>query len=193
MPTFTSPVTVAELQTYLRDSSTDPALLTFYQSLLDTATEKVYTWLDRDYTALALKTEVFIGGGTLWHFTKYPVGTLQSWTTSDIDGVTDTRSVADLLIRLGGRAVPCVNDVFSADLEHTLTYKQPSTVTCPETVRQVITEVAAILFDESRQGVGSLGVETLSTYEDINHERAIFISLEDRHRAMLAPYQRAAV
>jgi hypothetical protein len=186
-------VTVAELQTYLHDSSTDPDLLDFYQALLDTATENVYDWLDRDYTASATKSETFIGGGTLWHFTKYPVATLLSWTTSDIDGVLETRDVADLIIRLGGRALQCVNDVFSSDLEHTITYKQPASITCPETVRQAILEIAAIMFDESRQGSGALGLETLSTYEDLNHERARFLSLVDRHAAMLSPYRRAAL
>jgi hypothetical protein len=178
---------------YLHDSSTDTDLLDFYQTLLDTATERVYDWLDRDYTASATKSETFIGGGTLWHFTKYPVATLVSWTTSDIDGVTDTRDVTDLIIRLGGRALQCTNDVFSSDLEHTIGYAQPASITCPETVRQAILEIASIMFDESRQGSGALGLDTLSTYEDLNHERAVFRTLTDRHAQMLTPYRRAAL
>ena len=53
MPTYTPPVSRAEFQTYLKDASTDATLLAFYDALLNAATEYVYAWLDRDYTASA--------------------------------------------------------------------------------------------------------------------------------------------
>ena len=78
MPTFPSPVLLSEFQSYLKDTTTDAGILAFYQSLLYTATEKVYTYLDRDYTPNAVKTDVFFGRGLQVHRMQNPAGTLIS-------------------------------------------------------------------------------------------------------------------
>ena len=83
MPTFTSPVALADFQTYLKDSSVDPTVTGFFQTCLDAATEAVYTWLDRDYTASATKTDIFWGDDTQFYAPKHPAGSLLSWTYTD--------------------------------------------------------------------------------------------------------------
>jgi hypothetical protein len=80
-----------------------------------------------------------------------------------------------------------------ANAEHRIKYQQPSTLTCPETVRQVITEIAATLFAASNQGNASLGM-IASTFKDGETlERDRFQDLSARHRAMLQPYRRIAI
>src|SRR4051812_45890419 len=98
MSTFPSPVSVAELQTYLRDATTDTSMLDFYQSLLDTATEKIYTYLDRDYTPEAVKTDIFFGNGLHIHRMNNSCGTLINWHSCDIDGNIVTLDIAELVL-----------------------------------------------------------------------------------------------
>ena len=98
MPTFPSPVTVSQLQTYLHDISTDPSILAFYGSLLNTATEKVYAYLDRDYTPNAIKADVFFGGGEQIHRMQYPAGSFISWKYYDEHGAETVANTGDIAL-----------------------------------------------------------------------------------------------
>ncbi|SRR5579883_507200 len=193
MPTFTSPVTVADLQTYLRDVSTDTTLLGFYQTLLDTATESVYTWLDRDYTALATKTDRFWGDDTEFYAPHYPAGSFVSWSYIDMNGFVTSLDISDLLIRANGYLVQAKTKRFVSGAEHAITYKQPATLVCPETVKQVIVEIAAQLFDESNQGAGTRGLLLATSNDGISTDRERFLDLSERHKEMLRPYKRYPV
>jgi hypothetical protein len=186
-------VSLADFQTYLKDSSTDATLLAFYQSLLDAATELVYTWLGRDYTPGAVKTDVFWGDDSQWHATQFPVSGIVSWSYRDLDNTLTTPDSSDLVIRNDGQVLQARTLTFVANAEHRIKYQQPGTLTCPETVRQVITEIAAGLFAASHQGDASLGMISSTFKDGESLERDRFQDLTSRHRAMLQPYRRLAI
>ncbi len=193
MPTFTSPVALADFQTYLKDSSVDPTVTGFFQTCLNAATEAVYSWLDRDYTALATKSNIFWGDDTQFYAPRRQAGSLTSWTFTDLSGTVTTQSVSDLLIRANGYLVQTLTQTFQSGAEHTITYKQPSALTCPETVMEVITEIAAILFQQSNQGAGNLNLFSISSHDGAAYERDRFLDLSERHKDMLRPYKRYPV
>lgn len=193
MPTFPSPVALADFQTYLKDSSSDPTVTGFFQTCLNAATEAVYTWLDRDYTALATKTDIFWGDDTAFYAPRHQAGSITSWTYTDLSGTVTTESVSNLLIRANGYLIQSLADPFQCGAEHTLSYKQPSTLTCPETVMEVITEIAAWLFEQSKQGTGNLALDTISAKDGAAYERDRFLDLSERHKEMLRPYKRYPV
>jgi hypothetical protein len=193
MPTFTSPVSVANFQVYLKDTSTDTTLLAFYQTILNNATEAVYTWLDRDYTASASKTDIFWGDGTQFHAPRHQSAAFTSWTYTDLSGTTTNPGTSDLITRANGFLIQTKTNKFVCGAEHTLTYTQPSTLTCPEQVMQVITEIAAIQFEQSNQGTGSLGIDLASSRDGVSDDRERFLDLSQLHKDMLRPYKRYPV
>lgn len=193
MPTYTSPVALTDFQTYLKDSSSDPTVTGFFQTCLNAATEAVYTWLDRDYTALATKTDTFWGDDTQFYAPKHQAGSITAWTFTDLSGTVTTQSVSDLLIRANGYLIQTLTQTFQCGAEHTITYKQPSTLTCPETVAEVITELAAELFQQSNQGAGTLALYSLSAKEGTADARERFLDLSEHHKEMLRPYKRYPV
>ena len=193
MPTYSSPVSVADLQTYLNDISTDPTLLAFYQTLLDTSTEYVYTWLDRDYTASAAKSDVFFGNETDTHRLHSAAETISSISLKSPLGDITTIDPADCLLFGSGMLLRLKSAVFEFDQEYTIIYHQPSSLSCPESVRQVILEHAAISFNESARGGGTLG-EAISFVRTLTEsDRLKYLDLSDRHQAMLRPYKRYPV
>src|SRR3989442_15141828 len=102
MPTYPCPIPLPEFQTYLKDASIDPVVLGFFQTCLDSATDYVYDWLDRDYTAAATKTDLFWGDDTRFYAPRHQCGQLLSWSYTDLAGTTTTLSLGDLLIRSNG-------------------------------------------------------------------------------------------
>ena len=58
---------------------------------------------------------------------------------------------------------------------------------------QVITEVAALIYEESKQGGARLGVVVESDRSDTGGERTRYLDLSQRQIAMLAPYKRVAI
>lgn len=193
MPTFISPVSLSEFQRYLKDTTTDTAILALYQSLLDTATEKVYTYLDRDYTPSAPKTDIFWGTGMHTHRMNNQAGALTSWKYYDAKGNETVVSISELVLMANGMITVAANKRFECAFEHRIVYTQPVLLTCPESVKQVIIEVAAIVFEESKQGAGNLGKLTESVKADADFERVRYLDLSSRQRMMLAPYKRIAV
>jgi hypothetical protein len=193
MPTYPSPVTVPAFQLYLNDLSGDPTILGFFQTLLDTATERVYTYLDLDFTANAAKNEVFTGNDTDYFRLHQPASSITTWIATDLDGVATPQSIAPLHLFENGMLLVNSQGTFASGYEHSFSYKTPVSLTCPETVRQVITEIAAVMLRESKQGAGSLS-KAIDMYRDTaSLARSEFIELDDRHRAMLSPYKRYAV
>jgi hypothetical protein len=196
MATYTSPVSLANFQTYLKDSSTDTTLTGFYQSLLDTATEYVYNWLDRDYTASASKTDIFWGDDTQFYAPRHQAGTLTSWHYLDSSGVDTNVGTSDLMLRANGYLIQASTKSFISGVEHRLVYAQPSTLTCPETIRQVVMELAALYFEASNQGEGSLGLLMLASRDGglgSFSDRERFGDLTERHKETLRPYKRYPV
>lgn len=193
MPTYTSPVTVPGFQLYINDLSGDPTILSFFQTLLDTATERVYTYLDLDFTANAAKTEIFEGNDTDYVRLHQPASSVTSWITTDINGVATPQSIAPLHLFENGILLVNSQGTFDSSYEHSISYKTPLSLTCPETVRQVITEIAAVMLRESKQGAGSLS-KAIDLYRDTaSLVRSEYVELTDRHRAMLSPYKRYAI
>jgi hypothetical protein len=193
MPTFTSPVALTDFQTYLKDASTDTTVTGFFQTCLNAATEAVYTWLDRDYTASASKTDVFWGDDTQFYAPRHQAGALTAWTYTDLSGTVTTVGTSDLLIRGNGYLLQTLTHRFQREAEHTLTYTQPSTLTCPETVKQVITEIAALLYQASNQSTGSLGMLIAYAQDGSATDRERFLDLSALHKDMLRPYKRYPV
>jgi hypothetical protein len=193
MPTFTSPVSLAEFQSYLRDTSTDVDILAFYQSLLDTATEKIYTFLDRDYTPSAVKTDVFFGRGLHVHRMKHPAGALISWKYYDEFGEETIGDVATLVLFANGQVVAGAIEKFASGFEHRLKYSLPASLTCPETVKQVILETSAIMYEESKLGGARLGIGTQLDLFNSGEERYRYVDLSSRQVAMLAGYRRVGI
>ncbi len=193
MPTFTSPVALTDFQTYLKDVSTDTTVTGFFQTCLNAATEAVYTWLDRDFTASAAKTDTFWGNDAPFYRPRHPVGALTAWSYTDLSGTVTNVGTSDLLIRSNGYLIQTLTHRFQVGAEHTISYTQPSTLACPETVLHVIVEVAALFYQNSNQGVGSLGVmiSTMRESTSTDHER--FLDLSTRHKEMLRPYKRYPV
>jgi hypothetical protein len=60
-------------------------------------------------------------------------------------------------------------------------------------VRQVITEIAAIVYEESKQGGMRLGIMMESGKNDAASDRVRYADLSARQKEMLAPYKRMAV
>jgi hypothetical protein len=193
MPTFPSPVSVTSFKEYLRDGTTDTTLLAFYASLLDTATEKIYTFLGRDYTPSASKTDIFFGNGYHVHRMENPSETLTFWKTFDINGILTTQDLSELVIMANGEIVVNSSRTFDRKLEHRIAYSQPAALTCPESVMQVITEVAAIILEESKQGSARLGIMTESDKAGTATERFRYLDLTERQKEMLSPYKRIPV
>jgi len=193
MSTYLSPVSLADFQTYLKDTTTDTTILAFYQSLLDTATEKIYTYLDRDYTASVAKTDVFWGQGLHVHRMQNPAGSLVSWKYYDKKGTETVANIADLTLLSNGSIVIGAEKTFLRGFEHRLKYLQPSALTCPETVKQIIIETAAMIFEDSKQGRDQLGLFSDAEKFDTTATRVRYIDLSERQKAMLAPYKRYAV
>ena len=193
MSTFPSPVSLADFQNYLKDTTTDTGILAFYQSLLDTATEKIYDYLDCDYTPSAAKTDIFFGTGRHIHRMFNPAGTLHTWKYYDKFGTETVVSISELVLMANGMLVVAAQKKFECEFEHRITYSQPSTLTCPETVKLVITEIAAVIFEESKQGSDRLGVETESDKNDTTISRIRYLDLSQAHIQMLSPYKRVAV
>lgn len=196
MATYTSPVSLADFQVYLHDTSTDTTLTGFYQSCLDASTEYVYTWLDRDYTASASKTDTFWGDDTQFYAPRHQVGSLTSWHTIAPDGTDTNVGTSDLLVRANGYLLQSKTLTFQSGVEHKIIYAQPSSLACPETVKQVITEIASQMFQSSNQGEGVLGLVT-ATLADASsggsYNRERFQDLSERHKEMLRPYKRYPV
>ena len=193
MSTFPSPVSLSDFQRYLKDPTTDTAIQAFYQSLLDMATEKIYTYLDRDYTPNVAKTDVFWGRGMAVHRLQHPAGSFVSWKYYDDIGAETVANVADLALLSNGMIAVGAVHKFLFGYEHRLKYLTPTTLTCPETVMQIITEVAALAFEESKQGGGRLGIYSESDRSDTSADRARYSDLTERQKAMLAPYKRYPV
>ena len=122
-----------------------------------------------------------------------PCETLTFWKTLDTHGNLVTQDLTELVLMANGEIVVNMTQRFSSKLEHRIKYSQPSTLTCPEAVMQVITEVAAIIFEESKLGGARLGIELESDKKDSSGDRARYIDLTPRHIEMLAPYKRMAI
>ncbi len=193
MPTFPSPVSLSDFQSYLKDTTTDTGILAFYQSLLNTATEKIYTYLDRDYTPGAVKTDIFFGRGLQVHRMQYPAGALISWKYYDKTGAETVANIADLVLLANGSIAVGAVMKFLWGYEHRLKYSLPSTLTCPETIRLIITEVAAVIYEESKLGSGRLGIMIESDKNDTSNDRLRYSDLSERQKAMLSPYKKYAI
>lgn len=193
MATYPSPVSVPDFQKYINDLSADPAVLAFFQSLLDTATERIYTYLDTDFTASAVKTDIFWGDGSNYHRLHLHADAVTMWKTVDEQGTIVTMDITKMHLFEKGLMIVLSEGTFECEKEHQIAYTLPSALVCPETVRQVITEVAAVMLRESKQGGGTLG-EQLDQFHDANGTtREVYFELTDRHRDALSPYKRYAV
>ncbi len=187
-----SPVTISQFQVYLKDTSTDPALLTFYQSLLDATTNKIATYLDRDFTALAHTHDTFWGNNTNEHILHDAASSVLTWTYTDLDGHIQTGSNTDLILFEEGRLVRNKVTIFEENVEYTINYANTSTG-WPQAVEQVIIEDAAILFNESNQGGGTLAELIASSREGQFTERVRYTDLTQAHEKILNMYKRFAV
>jgi hypothetical protein len=185
MPTYPPPVPLPDLQRYLKDSSTDANVIALLTDAINVATERVYTYLDRDYTPNAAKTDVFIGNDHAYHFLRYPAGALTSWKYYDSGGEETDVGASYLKLFSNGRLIVSKEKKFLSAYEHRVGYTTPASLTCPEMVRQVIIEIAADIFEASKQGVGKFGI---TREHDIEYQ-----SLSPRHEYLLAPYRRMPV
>jgi hypothetical protein len=162
---MTSPVTVEELQYYLRDQSTDPDLLDYFQSLLDIATHFVYTHLDREYDALAAFTEIFWGDDGNAVRLRHRAGAITGWKYYDEEGTETNEGTSDLGLRENGHLVIAGTKRFLRGYEHRVSYTLPASLECPAPVKQLVIELAAVLFYRSGQGQGTLSTQDLTEHQ----------------------------
>jgi hypothetical protein len=174
---MTSPATVEELQYYLKDESSDGDLLDYFQSLLYTATQFVYTYLDREYTPSTSFTEIFWGDDGNAVRLRHRAGAITSWKYYDEAGNETIEDSIDLGLREDGNLIIAGTKRFLAGYEHRIVYTLPGSLVCPEPIKQCVIELAAMLFNKSNQGHG-----TLST-----------LDLEPHQLAVLRMYKRVAV
>jgi hypothetical protein len=193
MPTYPPAISVPEFQTYLKDASTDPDLLVFFSVIIDIATEYVFTWLDRDFSASAIKTQIFEGNNANDLRLHSAAQTLNSWETVDDQGAVTVQPISDLILFDSGNRVHAKTLRFDRGLEHHITYHQPSSLACPETVRQVVLEFAVQIFQESSQGLGILGESITASRDGSLSDRVKYADLSDRHKELLRMYKRYPV
>ena len=193
MPTYLSPVSVTDFQAYINDTSLDPDILNFYKTLLDRATERIYRYLDLDFTAEAPKTESFWGNGANYHRLHQPAGIITSWEAIDLTGSSIVMDTSKLVLYENGKYIHLKEGFFDRNLEHRIGYELPESLSAPETVQQVIIEVAATMLRESNKGAGALGESSESTRENDSSISQQFYELEDRHRQLLSAYRRYAL
>jgi hypothetical protein len=182
MPTYPPPIPLTDLQRFLKDSSTDPNVVALLTEAINVATERVYTYLDRDYTANAAKLDVFLGNDRAYRFLRHPAGVLTSWKHYDAGGVETDVGASSLKLFANGKLVVSKEKTFLSGYEHRIGYTTPASLICPEMVRQVILEIAADMFEESKQGAGEFGIARDAQLE--------YLPLAERHLYMLAPYRR---
>jgi hypothetical protein len=185
MPTYIPPVTVSELQNYLNDTSTDPDVLLLYEDAINAATERTYTYLGRDYTP-GVRTSIFWGDGGSCHSLIEPALTIHTWTYRDTEGTLSVGDISKLQLFELGRLIIAHDVTFESGYEHYITYT-PIPVLCPETVKQVIIEIAATIYEESKRGRGILIIES-EWQTGSSGER--YKELDDQHKKVLAPYRR---
>jgi hypothetical protein len=161
---MTSPATVEELQYYLKDESSDPDLLDYFQSLLDIATEFVYTYLDREYTASTSFTQIFWGVDGNAVRLPHRAGAITSWKYYDETGDETIEDVSDLGLRENGNLIIAGTKTFLSGYEHRIVYTLPVSLECPKPVKQCVIELAAILFNKSNQGHGTLSTLDLEPH-----------------------------
>ena len=193
MPTYTSPVALADFQEYLKDSSTDAGLLAFFQSLLDASTEYVYTWLDRDFTPSATKTDTFMGTNTNEHRLHSAADHIVSWQYRDSQGVVSVPSSSEIVLFESGLRAKLKTMTFGLGYEYQIVYVQPASLACPESVRQVILERTAVMYQDSNQGEGIIGIEMNYARDQAYLERASYRDLSPEHKEILRMYKRYSV
>ena len=193
MPTYTSPVSVADFQSYINDTSEDEDILAFYQALLDRSTERIYNYLDKDFTAEAEKKEIFWGNDSKYHRLHQVAGAITAWQTVGPDGVPIPMDTSGLLLFENGLLLYRKEGTFESQFEHHIVYELRGDLSCPETVQQVIIEVAAVMLRESTKGGGMLGENSEWTRENNSTIGQHFYELSERHRELLSTYRRCSV
>lgn len=172
-----SPVTVSDLQTYLRDTSVDTNTLDHFGSVIEIATDGVFTYLGRDYIPNAAKKDIFWGNNSDKHRLQYQAGVIASWKYYDKDGVETNPGTGEIELRENGTLIMLSNGTFEPGYEHRVEYTTPASLVCPQAVKQIIIELAAELFHKSNQGQGELFTQ-------------VFIS---KFAERLMPFKRIAV
>jgi len=183
---YPPPLLVSDLQNYLNDSSTDPDIIYLFEQSLNAATDRVYTYLGRDYTASA-RTIIFWGDGGTRHRLAEEAGTILNWTYIDTDGNVTLGDHTKLKLFEGGLLIIAHDVTFESGYEHHITFMPPLTLLCPDAVKQVILEIGAAIYEESKRGRGILLIE--SEWQ-IGSSGERYKELDERHRATLAPYRR---
>jgi hypothetical protein len=178
MPTYLPPIALPDVQRYLKDASTDGNVILLLTEAINTATERVYTYLDRDYTPNAVKTDVFLGNDRAYHFLRHPCVAITSWKYYDSGGEETDAGASYLKLFSNGRLIVSKEKKFLSNYEHRIGYTTPASLACPEMVRHVIIEIAAAIFEDSKQGAGEFRTD------------AEGFTLSERHEYLLAPYRR---
>lgn len=183
---FPSPLLVTDLQNYLNDSSTDPDIIYLFEQAMNAATDRVYTYLGRDYTVSA-RTLIFWGDGGTRHRLAEEAGTILSWEYRDTDGNVFLGDHAKLKLFEDGLLIIAHDVVFECGYEHHITFMPPITIACPDAVKQVILEISATIYEESKRGRGILIIES---EEQPSGGTERYKELDERHKKVLAPYRR---
>ncbi len=182
---YPPPLTVTDLQNYLNDSSTDPDLINLFEQAINAATDRVYTYLGRSYP-IGVQTSIFWGDGGTCHSLIDEALTIHAWTYRDTEGTLSVGDISKLNLFELGRLIIAHDVTFERGYEHYITYT-PIPVLCPDTVKQVILEISATIYEESKRGRGVLIIES-EWQTGSSGER--YKELDERHKKVLAPYRR---
>ena len=185
MPSYPPPLPITDLQRFLKDTTTDPNVLLLMTEAINVATERIYTYIGHDYTPSAPKLDVFFGDDRAYHFLRHPAGALTSWKYYDADGVETDAGAGALKLFSSGRLVVSREKKFPSGYEHRIGYTTPASLVCPELVRQVIIEMAAAIYEDSKQGAGEFRIAS-----DADRQ---YLLLSPKHEYQLAPYRRMPI
>lgn len=183
---YPPPLLVTDLQNYLNDSSTDPDVIYLFEQAMNAATDRVYTYLGRDYT-LSARTIIFWGDGGTRHRLAEEAGSILSWEYRDTDGNVYLGDITKLKLFEDGLLIIAHDATFERGYEHHITFMPPLSLLCPAEVKQVILEISATIYEESKRGRGILLIES-EWQTGSSGER--YKELDERHRTILAPYRR---
>lgn len=184
-----SPVSVAELQYYLKDASTDTAYLAFLSRLLDATTDIIYSQLRRDFTSPLVINERFFGTGRDRYFPLQSYGPINLLSVLEINFAGDSDPIAVTQFFVGpDNYIFWKTSNFRRDRWYFISYTLTQTV--PEAVRQVITEMAYELIESGRRGMGALNKET--DYSNVLGQSSLryrnYADLDKRWQLMLTAY-----
>ena len=201
MLNFTNPISNTELKYYLRITTTDASFNTFMTEQITAATERVFSYMQQDYSSGLAQSIVLQGSGAKvitipWLVQKVAPGSLLH-TVGAVDKQEVGSAVAAVAVDASKlRFVRGTRDLWNDDgWDKNCTYLinwTNAAFTCPRVIKQCVMKLAAYYASESRQMFGFLGRQT--DYSSVAGQSAVkFIDPEEAILRMVDSYKNSGV